>query len=130
MDENEIKKLIKIIIKNPYDGDTLDQNQLESIITYAADKFFNSKRPVLDDTVYDILVDFLKSKFPKSKVLKQIGSKIKAKNKVKLDYWLGSMDKIKPGTKELENQLLKTMATERKGRGGNSVYSSGNRCPL
>ena len=33
---------------------------------------------------------------PTSKILKNIGAKIKSKNKVKLDYWLGSMDKIKP----------------------------------
>lgn len=94
--------LIKNINKNPYDADLLTQEQLEEIITYAANKFFNTKKPIMEDNVYDILIDFLHTKFPKSKVLKNIGSKITGKNIVTLDYWLGSMDKIKPGSKELD----------------------------
>ena len=70
--------------------------ELEQIITLAADKFFNTKKPIMEDNVYDILIDFLRTKFPKSKVLKSVGTKLKSKNKVKLDYWLGSMEKIKP----------------------------------
>uniref|UniRef100_A0A6C0DAF7 DNA ligase (NAD(+)) n=1 Tax=viral metagenome TaxID=1070528 RepID=A0A6C0DAF7_9ZZZZ len=94
--------LIKNIIKNPYDADSLTQEELEQIITLAADKFFNTKKPIMEDNVYDILIDFLRTKFPKSKVLKSVGTKLKSKNKVKLDYRLGSMDKFKPGYKELE----------------------------
>jgi len=107
----ETSKLIKDIIKNPYDADNLNQEQLEDIIKLAADKFFNTSKPIMDDATYDILIDFLKSKFSKSKVLKQIGTKIKSKNKVKLDYWLGSMDKIKPiDTKDLDKWLSKYTA--------------------
>ena len=96
MDETNIKKIIKVINKNPFDADSLNQEELESVIKYAVDKFFNTKNPVIEDAVYDILVDFLTSKFPKSKVLKTVGAELKSKDKVKLDYWLGSMDKIKP----------------------------------
>jgi NAD-dependent DNA ligase len=107
MDETNIKKLIKTITKNPFDADMLSQDELENVIKYAADKFFNTKNPVLEDPVYDILIDFLNSKFPKSKVLKEIGAAIKSKDKVELDYWLGSMEKIKPSsTKDLEKWLL------------------------
>ena len=106
MNETNIKKIIKTIIKNPFDADSLNQEELESVIKYAADKFFNTKKSVIDDAVYDILVDFLTSKFPKSKVLKTVGAELKSKDKVKLDYWLGSMDKIKPSqTKDLEKWL-------------------------
>lgn len=107
MDNSEIKINIKKIINDPYSADELTQNELENIIKYAADKFFNTKTPVLEDNIYDILIDFLKSKYPKSKVLKLIGAKIKSKNKVKLDYWLGSMNKIKYNSNEL-NKWLKT----------------------
>jgi len=104
----ETSKLIKEIIKNPYDADNLNQEQLEEIIKIAADKFFNTDNPIMNDAIYDILIDFLKSKFPKSKVLKEIGTKVKSKDKVKLDYWLGSMDKVKPSnTKDLDKWLLK-----------------------
>jgi NAD-dependent DNA ligase len=108
METTELNKIIKDINKNPYDADNLSQLELEEVISYAADKFFNTSKPVIEDAIYDILIDFLKTKFPKSKVLKQIGSKIKSKNKVKLDYWLGSMDKIKPSdTKVLDKWLSK-----------------------
>ena len=50
-----------------------------------------------------MIEDFLKLKNPKSKLLKQIGAKVKSKNKVKLPYHLGSMDKIKPPSNKLQN---------------------------
>jgi DNA ligase (NAD+) len=76
-------------------------DELEEIIVYTADKYYNTSKAVITDALYDILVDFLKLRNPKSKVLKNIGAKIKSKNKVKLDYWLGSMDKIKPPSNQL-----------------------------
>jgi DNA ligase (NAD+) len=107
MEETKIINLIKEINKNPYDADNWTQEELEKVIEYAADKYYNTKSQVIEDPVYDILVDFLKTKYPKSKIIKKIGAKVKGKNKVKLDYWLGSMDKIKPGSKELEKWLNK-----------------------
>jgi len=106
MDSQNIINIIKNINKDPFSADNLSQLELESIIIYATDKFFNTSNPVMEDNVYDILIDFLKKKYPKSSVLKKIGAKIKSKNKVKLDYWLGSMNKIKPNTKDLEKWLL------------------------
>lgn len=103
----EINKLIKDINNDPFSADSLNQEELEAIIKFANDAFFNTKKPIMNDNTYDILKDFLKSKFPKSKVLKEIGATIKSKDKVKLDYWLGSMDKIKPGSNELEKWLHK-----------------------
>ena len=76
-------------------------DELEEIIVYTADKYYNTSKAVITDALYDILIDFLKLRAPKSKVLKNIGAKIKSKNKVKLDYWLGSMDKIKPPSNQL-----------------------------
>ena len=81
--------------------------ELEEVITYAADKYYNTNKPVVDDAVYDIMIDFLKLKAPKSTVLKTVGAKVKSKNKVKLDYHLGSMDKIKPPSNMLENWMKK-----------------------
>jgi DNA ligase (NAD+) len=100
---------IKLILENPYEEiSKLTSEQLEIIIKLAADKYYNTSEPIISDTIYDILIDFLKLKNPKSKVLKEIGAKIKDKNKVKLDYWLGSMEKIKPEhIKEFEKWLIK-----------------------
>ena len=84
----------------------LSINELEKVIEYATTKYYNSIS-VIDDNMYDVLIDFLKLQNPKSKILKNIGSKVISKNKVKLDYWLGSMDKIKPNTKELDLWKIK-----------------------
>jgi NAD-dependent DNA ligase len=81
--------------------------KLEELITLAFDKYFNTETPIMSDETYDTLVDFLKLKAPKSKVLKNIGAK-PVKNKVKLDYWMGSIDKIKLGyDKELDKWMKK-----------------------
>ena len=75
--------------------------ELEELVTYTADKYYNTSKAVISDELYDVLIDFLKLKAPKSLVLKNIGAKVKTKNKVELDYWLGSMDKIKPPSNQL-----------------------------
>lgn len=99
---NIIKKLL-ISNNSPIDiASNLSIEELEKVLTYASDKYYNSPNPVITDALYDILIDFLKMKDPKSVILKSIGAKVKSKDKVKLDYWLGSMDKIKPPSNQLE----------------------------
>jgi len=99
--------LVKKILKNSYEAiDNLSIEDLEKLIIFANDKYRNTETPVMTDELYDICVDFLKLKNPKSKVLKVIGGKVKSKDKVKLDYWLGSMDKIKPSDTRLFEKWL------------------------
>ena len=80
--------------------DKLDINKLEKLYEYTNEKYRNDNS-VISDNLYDMIEDFLKLKFPKSKLLKQIGAKVKSKNKVELPYHLGSMDKIKPPSNKL-----------------------------
>ena len=84
----------------------LSIDDLEKVIIYTTDRYYYSSSPIITDEKYDTLIDLLILKNPKSKILKNIGSKVKTKNKIKLDYWLGSMNKIKPFTKELNNWIL------------------------
>ena len=101
-----IKKLNKS--DNLYETiNCLSIDELEKIIEYAANKYYNTAHPVMTDNIYDMLIDFLKSKNPKSKILKVVGSPLKTNKKTKLDYWLGSMDKIKPDTNNLSLWLKK-----------------------
>ena len=97
-------KLIELIKSNPFDIiEKLTEEEFEKILLKADDAFFNSDNPIFSDSIYDILKDYMKFKFPKNKTLKKIGSQIKSdKRKIKLDYFLGSMDKIKPPSQELE----------------------------
>ena len=96
-----VKKLLKSN-KDPIEiASEFTVQELEEIIVYTADKYYNTSKAVITDALYDILIDFLKLRAPKSKVLKNIGAKLKSRNKVKLDYWLGSMDKIKPPSNQL-----------------------------
>jgi DNA ligase (NAD+) len=77
---------------------------LEKLILYCQDKFFNDIS-VISDAIFDMLVDFLRLKSPKSKVLKTIGAPVKSKDKVKLPYYMGSMDKIKPPSNKLDTWM-------------------------
>ena len=83
----------------------LSVDKLEKILTYASDKYYNEE-PIMSDAIFDMIRDFLQLKAPKSKVLKQIGAMpnaVKSKDKVKLPYYLGSMDKIKPPSNKLDS---------------------------
>ena len=80
---------------------SLSISLLEETILYCNDKYHNAE-PVITDAQYDMLYDFLKLKKPKSKVLKEVGAPINSTDKVKLPYYMGSMDKIKPPSNKLE----------------------------
>uniref|UniRef100_A0A6C0ED57 DNA ligase (NAD(+)) n=1 Tax=viral metagenome TaxID=1070528 RepID=A0A6C0ED57_9ZZZZ len=81
------------------------KKELENIIEYSADKYYNTSKSIINDDIYDLLIDLLKNKYPNSKILENIGAKNK-NNKVKLDYWLGSMKKIKPDVELNESKDL------------------------
>ena len=101
--------IIKKIKEDPLDKiGELSIKELEEVIEYASDKYYNTNKPVIEDAYYDLMIDYLRMKNPKSQVLKNIGSVVKSKNKVTLDYWLGSMDKIKPSNpSQFENWIKK-----------------------
>jgi len=88
---------IKKLNDNPFiTAENMSAEQLEELIIKANDAFFNSDKPIVSDSIFDMLVDFLKLKKKNSKVLKKIGSNIKdPKLKQKLPYPLWSMDKKK-----------------------------------
>jgi NAD-dependent DNA ligase len=83
-------------------------DEIEKILIYASDKYYNDE-PIMTDAIFDTIREYLELKAPKSKVLKQIGApvNIKSKDKVKLPYYLGSMDKIKPPSNKLDNWCKK-----------------------
>ena len=82
----------------------LTEEQLSEIIDYANNKYYCDDDPVLSDSEYDIIREFVLDKYPQNEIAKSGHTKCKltiTKNKVKLPYELWSMDKIKPTTNEV-----------------------------
>jgi DNA ligase (NAD+) len=81
------------------------QKKLEKIVLDAKDTYYNNTNTLkIPDNTFDTLIDILEEKYPKSQVLASVGSNLPsdATNKVKLPYHLGSMDKIKPGSRKFD----------------------------
>ena len=95
------KTLIKKLADNPHEeGLALNTTLLEKVIKKAIDAYYNTDTPLFTDNTYDILETILKEKKPDSTVLKKVGAEIPNEaDKVKLPYYMGSLDKVKPGEK-------------------------------
>jgi NAD-dependent DNA ligase len=92
-------------------GTELSVADLELLLTQAADAYYNTDKQLVSDNAFDVLLDVLRDRAPKSKVLKQLRAPLPPAApgtvKVKLPYHLGSMDKVKPGERTLTNWLAK-----------------------
>ena len=81
----------------------LSEKQLSTMLDESNKAYYNDSENVLmTDNEYDIIKEYMEKKYPKNKVLEQIGAPIQEKNKVKLPYNMPSMDKIKPDTNALK----------------------------
>ena len=77
----------------------LNETQISEIIKLANAKYYNST-PLMSDNQYDIIQNYVVSRFPSNKTVLQIGATVE-RNKVKLPYPMGSMNKIKADTNAL-----------------------------
>lgn len=91
--------------------DVLSENILSKIILYCDKKYYqNDAEQLLTDQQYDALKEYTIDKYPKSEELFKGHENIKIKvekNKVKLPYYMASMNKIKSDTKALNIWLNK-----------------------
>jgi len=89
--------------------DGLNQKTLSDMLVQTNEIYRNlgpNEEPLISDNQYDILEDYIKTKYPKNKAVGKIGAPVE-KNKVKLPYEMASMDKIKPDTNALTNWKAK-----------------------
>lgn len=85
--------------------EALNENQLSQLLREANNAYYNEE-PFFTDNQYDIVKEFVESKYPSNPVLHEIGAPVE-RNKVILPYPMGSMDKIKPDTNALANWTAK-----------------------
>lgn len=76
---------------------SLTQKELVSILAYLSDHYYTKGVSLVEDEDYDRLVEHLKTKFDTHL---GVGAEV-IKHKVKLPYYMGSMDKIKPDKNNL-----------------------------
>jgi NAD-dependent DNA ligase len=106
------KKTIDTLINDLNTDPTLfiTDNNADNIIKtieYAAKKYYNDQSVISDET-YDFLIDFIKELDPNHPVLKKVGAKIVSKNKIRLPFYMGSMDKVKPTDSSTLEKWLQT----------------------
>ncbi len=99
MNPKEIKELIKDTSSYVED---LKTPELVKILKHLSDAYYNDEQ-LVDDNVFDELVEILKERDPENKFFNTVGAPVShSKKKVKLPFYIGSLDKKKPKSKELE----------------------------
>lgn len=103
----------KKIIKKIKDIDEINDNptqyannlsieKLVSLLQKMSDYYYGDVRPLVEDEVYDEMVDVLKARDPNNAFLFQTGVSKTLDSDVKLPYSMPSLNKIKPSEKTLE----------------------------
>lgn len=72
---------------------SLDENSIKTIINYLNKKYHKENRQIISDQLFDYIKEYYEQHFNKKII--SVGAEFK-KNKVKLPYYMGSLDKIKP----------------------------------
>jgi NAD-dependent DNA ligase len=90
------------------------EKELYKMLKLASNAYYNHNKPIVSDELFDILKEYANKKYPDNEKFNEVGAKIVKetggsiiKKKVKLPYYLASMNKIKADTKELEKYLKK-----------------------
>ena len=73
----------------------MTKKELDAVIKHLSDVYYNEGTALISDEQYDLLRETLLRKFKDSKLAEEVGAEPKG-DKVKLPFYLGSMDKIKP----------------------------------
>jgi DNA ligase (NAD+) len=105
----KIKEVITELKKDPDEILTsMDGPNLKKVLDYLATRYYNYNESLVSDQLFDYIKEFYEKNFNKNqKVI--IGAPIPEKQvgKVKLPYFMGSLDKIKPSTNAFNKWIEK-----------------------
>lgn len=87
---------------------TIPSKFLIDFVNYCKDTYYTNQ-PFISDSLYDKILEYIKSIDPNNKVLTNIGAPV-YRNKVKLPFFMGSLDKIKP---EIANDIIAKKTLDR-----------------
>jgi DNA ligase (NAD+) len=80
--------------------------KLENIIKHLSEAYYNTDKALVSDAIFDTLIDVLRERDPNNEVLLTIGAPVNKKLdklKVKLPYFMGSLNKIRPDKENLDD---------------------------
>lgn len=94
-------------IKNPlkYAND-MPIKKLEKYLRKLSALYYNTPKSPVSDEIFDHLKEILKKRDPDNSFLEEVGAPV-YRDKVKLPYPMGSLDKVKPDTGALEKWINK-----------------------
>jgi NAD-dependent DNA ligase len=97
---------INSLLKDPINFlKTKTKKEIVNFLKESDKAFFNTNKTLLTDDMYDLVKDYLKKLDPKNPYFKRVGAD--EETKVKLPFYLGSLDKIKDDEKAIDNWKLK-----------------------
>jgi NAD-dependent DNA ligase len=79
---------------------TMSTEDIVNILKIANDKYRNTNTTLMNDDLYDIVMEFLEERVPDHPFLSEVGAPIKGE-KVDLPYWMGSLNKIRDDEKSI-----------------------------
>jgi DNA ligase (NAD+) len=103
----KLKEVIDELKKDPDEILTnIDGINLKKVLEHLANRYYNYGESLISDQLFDYIKDFYEKNFNKNKKI-TIGAPTIENNyeDVKLPYFLGSLDKIKPSTNALSKWL-------------------------
>jgi len=83
---------------------TFSEEKLVKLILTLKYYYYDTNSPLISDDIYDTIEDYCRNKYPTNLNFYKVGSSIKINRigKTKLPFYMGSLDKIKPGNDLIE----------------------------
>lgn len=100
--KSNITSILPKVISDPYNiANSLATNDLVNLLKILSAEYYKTNKPLVPDAIYDIIRDVLEEKEPNHPYLNEVGYQI-TRDKVKLPFYMPSLNKIKPTTEYLK----------------------------